>query len=105
MRVLAVCSIAVSLVALPAGAQLTQGAVAPSESFSLQDDGTSLGSNPAGLGYSFTQNYDANMGARAWPRWSTMHARSSTPLTSRPARVQHWQPSSLVTTPTCARRV
>ncbi|TMA40449.1 MAG: hypothetical protein E6J82_15110, partial [Deltaproteobacteria bacterium] len=51
MRVLAVCSIAVSLVALPAGAQLTQGAVAPSESFSLQDDGTSLGSNPAGLGF------------------------------------------------------
>src|SRR5205814_1090067 len=51
MRVLAVCSIAVSLVALPAGAQLIQGAVAPSESFSLQDDGTSLGSNPAGLGF------------------------------------------------------
>src|SRR2546429_7977225 len=51
MRVLAVCSIAVSLVALPAFAQLTQGAVAPSESFSLQDDGTSLGSNPAGMGF------------------------------------------------------
>src|SRR5437764_4562772 len=51
MRVLALCSIAVSLTALPAVAQLTQGAVAPSESFSLQDDGTSLGSNPAGLGF------------------------------------------------------
>jgi protease IV len=51
MRDLAVCSIAVSLMALPAVAQLTQGAVVPSESFSLQDDGTSLGSNPAGLGF------------------------------------------------------
>ena len=51
MRPLVVCSIALWLAALPAFAQLTQGAVAPSESFSLQDDGTSLGSNPAGMGF------------------------------------------------------
>jgi len=59
MRALGVCSIAVSLAAaLPSLAQgisdrgpLTQGAEAPGQSFALQDDGTSLGGNPAGLGF------------------------------------------------------
>ncbi|MGZ6125178.1 MAG: hypothetical protein ACXWLR_09475, partial [Myxococcales bacterium] len=59
MRRLVVCSIAVALAAGPAGAQvvgqgngpLTQGAEAPGQSFALQDDGTSLGGNPAGLGF------------------------------------------------------
>ncbi|HZX97508.1 MAG TPA: signal peptide peptidase SppA [Myxococcales bacterium] len=32
-------------------AQVTQGAVTPGQSFSLQDDGTSLSGNPAGLGF------------------------------------------------------
>ncbi|OLC72998.1 MAG: hypothetical protein AUH83_12700 [Deltaproteobacteria bacterium 13_1_40CM_4_68_19] len=59
MRPLGVCSIAVSLTAaFPSLAQgisdrgpLTQGAEAPGQSFALQDDGTSLGGNPAGLGF------------------------------------------------------
>src|SRR5437899_9740316 len=59
MRPLGVCSIAVSLTAaFPSVAQgisdrglLTQGAEAPGQSFALQDDGTSLGGNPAGLGF------------------------------------------------------
>src|SRR2546422_9263961 len=59
MRPLGVCSIAVSLTAaVPRVAQgirdrglLTQGAEAPGQSFALQDDGTSLGGNPAGLGF------------------------------------------------------
>jgi protease-4 len=52
MRVGAVCSVAVWLGAFAATAQVTtQGAVTPGQSFSLQDDGTSLGGNPAGLGY------------------------------------------------------
>ena len=51
-----VCSIAVALAATGATAQLTtspfkQGAVAPGQSFALQDDGTSLAGNPAGLGF------------------------------------------------------
>src|SRR2546430_17312569 len=59
MRPLGVCSIAVSLAAaFPSLAQgisdrgpLTQGAEAPGQSFALQDDGTSLGGNPAGIGF------------------------------------------------------
>ncbi|HEY6910075.1 MAG TPA: signal peptide peptidase SppA [Myxococcales bacterium] len=52
MRAAAVCSIAVWLGAFAAGAQVTaRGAVAPGQSFALQDDGTSLGGNPAGLGW------------------------------------------------------
>lgn len=59
MRLLQVCSIAVALAAISAEAQvvgqgsgpLTQGAEAPGQSFALQDDGTSLGANPAGLGF------------------------------------------------------
>jgi protease-4 len=59
MRPLEVCSIAVSLgAAFPAFAQgisdrapLSQGAETPGQSFALQDDGTSLGGNPAGLGF------------------------------------------------------
>jgi protease-4 len=55
-----VCSIAVWLAGLPAFAQVitqggsarvTRGAEAPGQSFALQDDGTSLGGNPAGLGF------------------------------------------------------
>jgi len=55
MRFGVLCSL---VVALPAAAlaqsgtaPLTQGAVAPGQSFSLQDDGASLGANPAGLGF------------------------------------------------------
>jgi protease-4 len=56
MRRAVVCSIAVGIsAAFPASAQfatsLTEGAEAPARSFSLQDDGTSLGGNPAGLGW------------------------------------------------------
>ncbi len=56
MRRAVVCSIAVGIsAAFPAPAQfathLTEGAEAPARSFSLQDDGTSLGGNPAGLGW------------------------------------------------------
>ncbi len=51
MRTRVVCSITVWLVAFAAAAQQTIGAEAPAQSFSLQDDGTSLGGNPAGLGF------------------------------------------------------
>ncbi|MGZ6125403.1 MAG: hypothetical protein ACXWLR_10620, partial [Myxococcales bacterium] len=59
MSRLLVCSIAVGLASLPSRAQvvgqglgpITQGAEAPGQSFALQDDGTSLGANPAGLGF------------------------------------------------------
>jgi protease-4 len=56
MRVPAVCSIAVAFAAFPAAAEITsvrttEGASAPGQSFALQDDGTSLGGNPAGLGF------------------------------------------------------
>jgi protease-4 len=56
MRNTLVCSIAVALAASGARAQLSntpfsQGAVAPGQSFALQDDGTSLAGNPAGLGF------------------------------------------------------
>jgi len=57
MRAAARCSIAVAvLVAFPAVATFdpdrpTQGAEAPGQSFALQDDGTSLAGNVAGLGF------------------------------------------------------
>jgi len=56
MRRAVVCSLAVGIsAAFPASAQfasrLSEGAEAPARSFSLQDDGTSLGGNPAGLGW------------------------------------------------------
>jgi protease-4 len=55
MRVGVLCSLAVALPAAALAqstlAPLTQGAVTPGQSFSLQDDGTSLGGNPAGLGF------------------------------------------------------
>src|SRR5689334_22748852 len=59
MRGAVVCSIAVSLASLRVLAQVipqgssgvTRGAEAPGQSFSLQDDGTSVGGNPAGLGF------------------------------------------------------
>ncbi|HZR10425.1 MAG TPA: hypothetical protein VFA79_17690, partial [Myxococcales bacterium] len=59
MRGLLLCSIAVSLTSFASAAQVvgqgtgpsTQGAETPGQSFALQDDGTSLGGNPAGLGF------------------------------------------------------
>src|SRR3954467_7835906 len=56
MRRAVVCSLAVAvLLAFPAVAQFpaqaTGGAQAPGQSFSLQDDGTSLAGNPGGLGF------------------------------------------------------
>src|SRR4051812_6714995 len=59
MRGLQLCSIAVALASLPSAAQVvgqgsgpvTQGAESPGQSFALQDDGTALGGNPAGLGF------------------------------------------------------
>ena len=56
MRRFVVCFIAGSLSVPAAFGQsltgpVTQGAVPPGQSFSLQDDGTSLAGNPAGLGF------------------------------------------------------
>src|SRR2546421_8717173 len=60
MRRAVLCFIAVSLAGFSVLAQVvpqgsatavTQGAEAPGQSFALQDDGTSLGGNPAGLGF------------------------------------------------------
>src|SRR5437870_10539818 len=60
MRRAVLCFIAVSLAGFSVLAQVvpqgsatavTRGAEAPGQSFALQDDGTSLGGNPAGLGF------------------------------------------------------
>ena len=48
MRLALLCSIAV---AFPAAAQFAPAAEAPAQSFALQDDGSSLAGNPAGLGF------------------------------------------------------
>ena len=85
MRAAAVCSMVVGLCALAASAQVTtQGAVAPGQSFSLQDDGTSLGGNPAGLGYvrGFEADFLHNGFYAAGPRAST---RSTSPAGAGPA--------------------
>src|SRR6267143_1864716 len=63
MRRFVVCSIAGALTASAAVGQsltgpVTQGAVPPGQSFSLQDDGSSLAGNPAGLG--FVRGFEAD---------------------------------------------
>src|SRR6267378_4923858 len=63
MRRFVVCSIAGALTASAALGQsltgpVTQGAVPPGQSFSLQDDGSSLAGNPAGLG--FVRGFEAD---------------------------------------------